>query len=894
MDLHYLTPLYAPSAIAIFAGNAEQRENDPEYADARQLYRALTAQRFSGRFLFLDVESSEGRLADFLRTGADLAILALPSAKIEAALEVAGRFKCKAALIISRGISAQQAQHLENIARHHDMYLMGPNSRGFQRTHLGLNASIVGPLAEKGPLALLSQSGAVTSALLDWALPNRVGFSTVISMGPHSSVDMAQALDFLASDPQTHSIVVYVEGINNARAFMSALRAAAIAKPVVVLKAGRKRSGNSVAHTHSAAIVGSDEVFDAALRRGGAVRVRSFTELFSAVQCLASRYRPVGKRLAIITNGGGPGVLAVDRANDIGLELGRLSTESINALKPRLHPSASLVDLIDVSEDATPEHYVEALRIAGKDPGIDGILTLHAPKDGVEMEAVAHAIAAERPNLAKPLLCCTMGALSIHESRNILNEAGIPTFRSPEAAVGAFGNIATYYHNQKLLQQTPPPLTHLAKPDVEGARLLLEGILADRRTVLTEIESKTLLSAFHIPVTQTILARTATEAMMIASQLGFPVALKIDSPDIPHKSDVDGVALNVMHAVGVRDVYEEMMQCVKRRLPHARINGISVQRMARHNRGRELYIGVVTEKPFGPVIAFGAGGTMIELYRDRSMELPPLNQYLARQLIERSHASQTLGEWRGAPAVNTEVLEQILLRVSEMVCELPQLREMDINPIIVDDTGAVAVDARVVVGSAGLTRPYQHLSILPYPARFEQTWPLPGGSHYTVRPIHPDDGEMLQELVRNLTPESRYNRFVSALTELSPVMLSRFSLIDYEREMALVAIMTDRHVNQDGSITETDRITGVSRYVTNPDSSTCEFSLLVADDMAGKGIGSRLMRSIMDVAREKGLSEIIGLVLTNNTNMLKLMRSLGYKIEAYPEDPDFRLVTHKL
>ncbi len=896
MDLHYLTSLFSPSSIAIFAGNPELRANDPQYADARQLYEALTAQRFSGKFTFLDLESTaEGRLTDLAHTGADLAVIALPHDKVESAIEVAGLIGCTNVLVVSRGIPAQQAQHLASVAREHGMVMMGPNTRGFQRPSLGLNASIVGPLANKGSLALLCQSGAVTSALLDWALPNSVGFSAVISMGPHTDIDVAQALDFLAADPQTHSIVMYAEGIRDARAFMSALRAAAIAKPVVILKAGRRSAGSTAATTHSAAIVGSNEVFDAALRRGGAVRVRSFTELFSAVQCLASRYRPVGKRLAIITNGGGPGVLAADRCNDIGLEMGHLSEASIEALKPLVSPEASLVDLIDLGEDATPEHYVQALRVATKDSGIDGVLTIHSPKIGINMEEVAKAVAAERPRFTKPLISCTMGAESIEGSRDILTAASIPTFRSPEAAVGAFGNIATYYHNQKLLQQTPPPLTGMAKPDVEGARLLLEGILAERRTLLTEMESKALLSAFHIPVTPTILTRSASEAMMVASQMGYPVVLKIDSPDIPHKTDVDGVALNVMNAAGVRDVYEQMMARVKLKRPDARINGISVQRMVRHNRGRELYVGVVTEEPFGPVIAFGAGGTMIELYKDSAMELPPLNQFLARHMIERSRVSKTLQEWRGAPAVDQEKLEQILLRVSEMACELPQLREMDINPIIVDDQGAVVVDARVVVGNAsGLARPYQHLSIAPYPARYEQVWPLRGGGQYVVRPIHPDDGQMLQELVRNLTPESRYNRFVSALTELSPAMLSKFSLIDYDREMALVAIQKQRIPNEEGGFDEHERIIGVSRYVTNPDSSTCEFSLLVADDMAGMGIGSRMMRSIMDVAREKGLSEIIGLVLTNNTNMLKLMRSLGYSVKPYPEDPDFRLVTHKL
>jgi acetyltransferase len=331
--------------------------------------------------------------------------------------------------------------------------------------------------------------------------------------------------------------------------------------------------------------------------------------------------------------------------------------------------------------------------------------------------------------------------------------------------------------------------------------------------------------------------------------------------------------------------------------PHQRRDG--AENGAQASRGREIYIGLVTDDPFGPVIAFGAGGTMIELINDRAMELPPLNQFLARRLIDRARVSETLGEWRGASAVDMDTLEQVLLRVSEMVCELPQLREMDINPIIVDESGAVAVDARILIDSApqptdGRGRDYNHLAILPYPARYEQVWPLRGGGEYTIRPIHPDDAQMLQDLMHHLSPESRYFRFVSSISELPPAMLSRFTLIDYDREMALVAVVRERKIAEDGEITETERIVGVSRYVTNPDKSSCEFSLVVADDFGGKGLGSRLMLSIMDVARDKGLSEIEGLVLTNNAPMLKLMASLGYTIKSFAEDPDFRLVTHPL
>jgi acetyltransferase len=896
MDKHYLQPLLEPEVIVVFA--ARRGAPTQQTAQGRALVEAIRAQRFTGTIRFLDIGFT-GTLAELSQTRADLAIIALPPQDIAAALEVAGRMTCRAALIVSNGVAAGQAAALRQIAQREGVLLLGPNSLGFQRPRLQLNASAAGPLARPGSLGVVCQSGALTAAMLDWARSNGVGFSLVASVGPHTDVDIAQVLDYLANDSQTQSIIVYLEGIGGARRFMSALRSAAIAKPVVVLKAGRRPAGNAAAQTHSAATVGADDVFDAALRRAGAVRVRSFVELFSAAKCLASRYRPVGPRLALVTNGGGPGVLAADWVNEIGLTLGRLSASSVAALGPLLPAGAAVSDLVDLSEDATPEHYAAAIRAAAADQDVDGILAIHSPKAGVDPLAVARAVAALLPATYKPLLACWMGDATVGEARVLLNDAGIASFRTPEAAVGAFGNIATFYQNQRLLQQTPPPLSALAKPDIEGAQLLIESVLAERRKVLTEMESKALLSSFHVPVTQTMLARNPTEAMMIATQLGFPVALKVDSADIVHKSDVQGVALNLMSATSVREACVDMLERVGRLAPEARVNGVTVQKMARARRGREVSVGVVTDDPFGPVIVFGAGGVMIELIADRAMELPPLNQFLARRLIERARVAETLLEWRGASAADLAALERVLLRVSEMVCALPQLREMDINPIIVDASGAIAVDARIVVDAApaahvGSTGRFAHLAILPYPSRFEQALTLRGGGTCHVRPIRPDDAQMLQDLVRKLSPESRYFRFVSSFNELPATMLSRFTLIDYDREMALVAVVRDRTADPDGGFQETDRIVGVSRYVITPDQQGCEFSLVVAEDMKGLGLGSRLMEMIVEAARERGLAEIAGLVLRSNAAMLKLMRGMGFEVKRFDEDPDFVKVTHAL
>jgi acetyltransferase len=591
--------------------------------------------------------------------------------------------------------------------------------------------------------------------------------------------------------------------------------------------------------------------------------------------------------------------LAADWISEIGLHLGTLSPENVATLSPQLLPTASLADLIDLSEEATADHYAAAIEVANRDPRIDGLLVLHSPKAGTNPTAVATQVAQCKAVTNKPVITCWMGDASMPDARQTLSNASIPTFRTPEAAVDAFGNIASFYANQKLLQQTPPPLSSLKQPDIEGAHLLIETVLAERRSVLTEMESKSLLSAFHIPVTQTMQARSANEAMMIANQLGYPVALKIDSPDITHKSDVNGVALNIVNALGVRDTYKDLMESVAMAQPNAKIHGVTVQKMIRKKRGREIYIGIKTDQPFGPVIAFGSGGTMIELFRGHAMELPPLNQFLARSLIDRSQVSETLGKWRGAHAVDIESLEKILLRVSEMACELPQLRELDINPIIVDENGAVSVDARIVIGhvnsqSESHSRYYGHLAILPYPSRYKQLWPLPNGGEFTLRPIRPDDAQMLQDFVQHLSPESRYKRFVSHSKELTPLMLARMTLIDYDREMALVAVQKSNERNVDGDLQMSEKIIGMSQYITNPDRASCEFSLVVSDDFGGQGLGSRLMLGIIEEARDKGLQEIDGLVLAKNAGMLALMLKLGFESKNYEDDPDFKLVTYIL
>jgi acetyltransferase len=479
-----------------------------------------------------------------------------------------------------------------------------------------------------------------------------------------------------------------------------------------------------------------------------------------------------------------------------------------------------------------------------------------------------------------------MGETQVNEARKLLSVARIPQFRSPEMAVETFSFIADFYQNQQMLMQFPEPLSHHAEPDTEGARLLIQDALAEGRTVLSEMESKALLSAFRIPVAQTIVARTSSEALMIAQQLGYPVAMKIHSPDITHKSDVGGVRLNLASGPEVRAAYHDMMDRVRKVKPDARIEGVAIQPMVKKPNGRELMVGIVSDPVFGPVITFGAGGTAVEVLSDRAVSLPPLNQHLVENLISGTRVSKMLKAFRNLPAVDMNGLETLLLRVSEMVCELPWIKEMDINPLIIDENGALAADARVIIGpvTASADR-YAHMAIAPYPAHLTTHWELASGYDVTLRPMRPEDAELVQSFVRSMSEQSRYFRFMEAVRELSPSMLSRFTQLDYDREMALVA-----SVQEGGKEVQI----GVTRYAINPDGKSCEFALAVADAWQGQGIGHKLMYRIMELARQRGLEVMEGDVLTKNKCMLDLAKSTGFAIELVDGDPTLRKMTRKL
>jgi acetyltransferase len=822
-----------------------------------------------------------------------LAVIATPADAVPEVMESCRRAKVFSALILSTGLrrATPKGQALLDptlgLARKGGIRILGPNSIGLARPALGLNAALVRGPVKPGSVALLSHSGALLTSMLDWARTDEIGFSTIVSLGDRADIGLSDALDFLTTDPQTESILLYVEGFNRPRRFLSALRGAARIKPVIVVKAGRRSAGLRAAITHSGSLVGRDDIFDAALRRAGAVRVMTYSQLFSAAKCLSSRYKPCGDRLAIVSNGGGPGVIAADWAMDQGIHVPALTPATIDTIQKVLPEGYPAHNPVDIHEDAGRDRYTTAIRACIEDPRVDGLLVIHTPQVISNPVDVSEAVIAVRQESSKPIIACWMGDGEVAGARQVLQDASMPVFRTPEPAVEAFHNIVNYYRNQQLLMQVPGPLEREQPADTDGARILVEAVLAERRKILTETESKALLAAFRIPVAKTVVARSLAEAIVNAEQLGFPVAMKISSPDIVHKSEARGVRLDVQNAQELRAAYTDIIASVKRLSPNARIEGIAIQPMGVKQNGRELMIGVVTDPQFGPVISFGAGGALVEVLADQAVALPPLNGFLARDLIHRTRIAKTLGTYRNMPPANIDALVEVLERVSEMVSELPWIVEMDINPLILDEESIIAVDARIVVNhpSPDLFGRYAHMAIYPYPAHLSETLVLADGTEIVIRPIRPEDAEMEQEFVRNLSEESRYYRFISTVRELSQRLLVRFTQIDYDREMALVAVtqQNDRDIQ-----------IGVARYVIDSSGDTCEFAIAIADTWQKRGIGGRLMVSLMDAAREKGLRRIDGDVLTANTKMLRFMQKLGFEVLANPEDPDLKRCVRSL
>ncbi len=881
-EQHYLTTLFEPKSIAIIGAS------ETPGSIGATLVRNVIDGGFKGKLFLVNPrhETVFGQKAydsvESIPHRLDLAVICTRAETVPGIVDACGRAGTRNAIVISGGFAemgprgANLARSMLDSARRHNLRLLGPNCLGLMRPSSQLNATFAHGSANPGTIGLISQSGALCTAILDWALPNGVGFSNVVSLGAESDIDFGEILEYMVADPRTENIFLYIEGIKNARRFMSALRAAARCKPVLLIKVGRHPAGKQAALSHTGALVGADDVFDAALRRAGVVRLGNVGQMYAAAQALFSHFRPHGNRLMIVTNGGGPGVMAADHAADIGIPLAELSEATLTKLNEALPPTWSKSNPADLVGDADPARYATAITTCLEDENVDGVLAILTPQAMTDPTQAARAVIEVAKKFDKPLVTCWMGEEQVREARMLFKGAGIPTFRTPEPAVELFSHISHYYRNQQLLMQAPASISDHTPPRLESAKLVIETALSEGRKKLNEMESKALLAAFRIPIAQTVVARSPSEAMVLAEEIGLPVVMKIDSPQITHKSDSGGVRLNLNTLAQVRDAYNEILDEVKKNRPDAIIHGIAIEPMIQKANGRELVVGMTRDQIFGPTIIFGPGGTSVEAGGERAVALPPLNRFLVADMLASTRVSARLGEFRNMPPVSMEALEAVLLRVSEMVCELPWIREMDINPLIVDENGAVAVDARIAIENLPLTAGrYDHMAIHPYPSHLVSQYQAKDGQTVTIRPISPEDADMEQEFVRKLSAEAKYFRFMNTLRELSPAQLVRLTQIDYDREMAFVAI-----TEADGKQTEV----GVARYAMNPDGESCEFAIVVADDWQGKGLARRLMGVIIDTARSRGVKYMNGDFLAENRRMLQFVTSLGFVLSPHPED----------
>ena len=814
----------------------------------------------------------------------DAAVIAVRRELVPAIIADCGRHGVKGAVVVAAGPFPDSAtrgfdRELSAAAKASGVRVLGPECLGIMRPVLGLNAACTSIPVKPGRIALVSQSDALTVAILDGAPAANVGFSSVVSLGHASDLDVAEALDFLADDQATESIMLYMEGARDARRFMSALSAACRVKPVVVLKAGRCAIDSPVPLTHSGAEVGADEVFEAAIRRAGAVRIGTFIQFFAAAITLSTHVKPLGNRLAIVSNGSGPGLLAADHALRRRIPLAQFSPETIAALRSALPQGAQITSPLDIHGTAGAQRFAAATRAVLADPGVDGLLVLLSPLNGSQPLQTAHAIIEISRETAKPVLAAWIGDTHMREAVQAFADAQVACVRTPEGGVDAFLFTAEYALNQQQLLQLPSASDVPAPASPESAGLIIEGALDEGRKLLSEVESKALLATFGIPVVPAMIAHSPGEALAVAAQIGFPVAMKVYSPDISHKQEAGGVRLALATPQAVRTAYSEIIAEVAKQRPDARVSGIVVQPMMTPRPHRELMVGINRDAQFGPVVTLGAGGELRGLGMRNAVALPPLNRFLVGRFIDRSAAALAVVGDSG-PA--REALETLLLQVSEIACELPQVLEMDVNPLLVESDRVIALDARVLIGH----RPpnaqrYDHMAIHPYPAHLETLWQLADGTNVLIRPVRPEDAAMERSFVQRLSDQTRYFRFLGTLKDLTPGMLLRFTQFDYDRELALAVV-----IPEEGREIEI----GAGRFVRDSEGTGCEFAIVIADDWHARGIGRKLMNVMMDAARQMGFTQMHGEVLASNAPMLGLMGALGFTISTNLDDPSIKRV----
>ncbi len=886
--------MFEPRSVALVGASTR------EHSVGRTILRNLKAGGFAGPIRLVNPRYSEieGIAAIKSVTGlpeTDLLVIASPPASIPDTISEAGARGCAAAVIVTAGLGQGEGSIAEaalSAARAHGVRLLGPNCLGIQVSAAKLDASFAAHMSPPGDLALISQSGAIAAGLVEWAARRALGFSAVVSIGNQIDVDFGDLLDYFATARATRAIMLYIESIQDAPKFMSAARAAARTKPVVVIKSGRHGQAAFAARTHTGALAGSDAVYEAAFRRAGLVRVIDLDELFDAVETLG-HVRPFnGNRLAILTNGGGIGVLAVDRLIDLGGQLASLSPDTLAALDARLPPIWSRANPADIAGDADASRYGVALEALIADPGNDAILVMNVPTAlASAKEAAAASISVVRAHRnrfvpPKPVFAVWVGDNG--EANAELENAGIPHFQSETDAVRGFMHLVRYREGQDALMAVPPSLPDAFQPDLAAARSIVEPAIEAGRIWLDPMEIAGLMAAYAIPVASVVLARNPDEAAAKAKPLleTGAVAVKILSADIVHKSDIGGVRLNLASEADVREAASGILARARAAKPDARITGVTIHRMIVRPRARELIAGLADDPTFGPVVVFGRGGTAVEVINDKSLALPPLDLRLAQDLIGRTRVSRILKAYRDIPAADESAVALVLVKLAQLAADLPEIREIDLNPLLADETGVIALDARVAVARAEAQSPSRRITgpsrfaIRPYPKEWERRARLKDGTALRLRPVRPEDEPLYPPFLQRVTAEDLRLRFFAPVREFTHAFIARFTQIDYARAMAFVAIE------------ETSRqILGVARLHRFSNRDTAEYAVLVRSDLKGRGLGWLLMSTLIEYAESEGIGALEGEVLAENATMLRMCTELGFVVAASPSDSNIRLVT---
>ena len=814
----------------------------------------------------------------------DLAVICTPGATVPGLIRSLGEVGTRGVVIISAGFReiGEEGRKLEQKireeqARFDGMRILGPNSLGIIVPGISLNASFASATPKKGHIGFVSQSGALCTSVLDWAIDEGIGFSYFVSVGNMLDVSMADLIDYFGSATETQSIILYIESITEAREFMSAARAFARTKPIVAYKAGRFAESAQAAASHTGAMAGVDAVYEAAFQRAGIERIFQIEDMFDVAELLARQQPAKGDRLAIITNAGGPGVMTTDALIERNGELAVLSEQTIEKLNAILPPFWSHNNPIDVLGDAPPDRYSKTLEVVIQDKNVDAVLVILTPQAMTDSTGTAHAVAQVAARAHKPILAAWMGGSTVAEGMRILNAAGIPTYTTPEKAVRAFMHLVTYARNLSMLHETPRDIPMAFTLDRQRLRKLFDSILSEGSDILSENVSKAFLEAYEIPVTKPYLARSKEDAVNLARRIGYPVVMKIHSPQITHKTDVGGVVLNLSSDEAVRQAYDRITRTAAEMRPDAQILGVTVQQMVSYPNSFELILGTKKDPVFGAVIMVGMGGVAAEVFRDRALALPPLNEALARRALESLKSWPLLRGYRGRPGVNIDRLIEILMRFSYLVADYPEIKELDVNPLLVTPNDVIALDARVVVDrelAIHGVRPYAHLAIRPYPEEFVAERKLKDGTPVTLRPIKPEDEPMWHDLLANCSTQTLWFRFSYLFKQTTHEMAARYCFIDYDREMGIVA-----EVEENGE----RKLIGVGRLVADVNHETAEYAVIVVDRWHGHGLGGLLTDYCLEVAKSWGVKRVVAETSKENARMLATFRNRGFTFNDQQE-----------